>query len=364
MTKWVRTIPKPAVLILCVPVSFFLALTKADAILVFLVTAVAILGLISLIAKSTGQISLYSGPVVGGLLNATFGNFTELVIAFFAVQQGLHTLVRASLTGSILGNLLLVMGLSMFFGGLKYPHQRFSQTGANAAILMLVVALVALVIPSLVHYAYRLDPTMDAATAEALVNHFSIWASALLLVMYGLHLVFSLKSHRFAYMPKLADTEQPEWRKGVAFVVLCGTALLVTFESDVFVEAIKELLYVRQIGWSELFLGVVVVAAIGNAVDGAVAIVMARKDKMDLSFQVAMGASIQVALLIAPILVLYSFLIAKPLTLVFNVFELIALWGGVTIAGYSLLDGESNWFEGATFVGIYLMIAMVFFFHP
>ena len=364
MRRWVRTIPKPAVLILCMPLSLALSLTNTHPGVTFVVSALAILGLISLIAKATGEVSLYTGPVIGGLLNATFGNFTELVIGFFAINQGLHTLVRASLTGSILGNLLLVMGLSMFCGGLKYKHQRFSQTGANAAILMLVVALVALVIPSFVHYGYRLDPAMTDTIAQRLVNNFSIGASVLLLIMYGLHLVFSLKSHRFAYMPKVAEMEKPEWKKGVALSVLSLVALLVTFESDIFVKAIEEMLYVRRIAFSELFLGVVVVAAIGNAVDGAVAIVMARKNKMDLSFQVAMGASIQVALLIAPILVLYSFLVAKPLTLAFNVFELIAIWGGVTIAGYSLLDGESNWFEGALFIGIYLLMAIVFFFHP
>ena len=146
--------------------------------------------------------------------------------------------------------------------------------------------------------------------------------------------------------------------------VLCVTALVVTFESGIFVDAIENILYVKQIGWSELFLGVVVVAAIGNAVDGAVAIVMARKNKMDVSFHIAMGASIQVALVIAPLLVLYSYLIAKPLTLVFSAFELIFIWAGVMIAGFSLLDGESNWFEGAMFIGIYFLMALVFFFHP
>lgn len=347
-----------------VPCSVVLSLSHANAVVTFVVTSLAILGLVSLIAKSTGEISLYSGPVVGGLLNATFGNFTELVICLFGIHEGLHVLVKASLVGSIIGNLLLVMGLSMFFGGLKYKTQTFSRTGANAAILMLVVALTALVLPSAVHYGYRLDPAITAETASVMVNQISIWASIMLLVMYALHLVFSLKSHRFAYMPSVAETQRPEWTKRVAVTVLVVTALVVTYESGIFVDSIKEILYVMKLGWSELFMGVVVVAAIGNAVDGAVAIVMARKNKMDLSFQVAMGASIQVALVIAPIVVLYSFMVGRPMTLVFNVFELIAIWAGVTIAGYSLLDGESNWFEGALFIGIYCLLATVFFFHP
>lgn len=361
---FIRTLPKPAILILLVPAAIVLSVMKANPIFVFIVASLAILGLISIIGKSVNEISLYSGPVLGGLLNATFGNFTELVIAFIAVKQGLHVLVRASLTGSIIGNLLLVLGLSMFFGGLRHKTQTFSRTGANAVILMLVVAMFALIIPSFVCFGYRLDSDITPQVANYMVNRISVCVAVLLLLLYVLNLIFSLKTHKFAYMPETDTSEKPQWRKRTAIIMLIASALLVAYQSDIFVDAIEDMIHVSKIPLSEIFLGVVLVAAIGNAVDGAVAILMARKNKMDLSFQVATGASIQVALVIAPLLVLYSFFIGKPFTLVFNVFELISIWAAVMIAGYSLLDGESNWFEGAMFVIIYLIIAIVFFFHP
>ncbi|MDP8263137.1 MAG: calcium/proton exchanger [Candidatus Ancaeobacter aquaticus] len=362
--SFIRTIPKPAVLALLVPVSFYLAHIEANSILIFIITSLAILGLIGFIAKATDQMCIYSGPVVGGLLQATFGNFTEFIVCIFAVWEGMHVLVLASFTGSIIGNLLLVLGLSMFFGGLKHKTQKFSRTGANAAILMLAVALVALIIPTFVHYGYNLDPDMSEAIADVMVNKISICTAVVMLIVYLLSLVFSLKTHKFAMMPKSETSEKPVWKKPVALVVLFATAIIIGFESDIFVDAIKNMIQVQKIMFSELFMGIIFVAAIGNACDGAVAIIMARKNRMDISFQVATGASIQVALFIVPVIVLFSFIIGKPLTLVFNMFEIIAIWSGLLIAGYSLLDGESNWFEGVMFIAVYLLVGIVFFFHP
>lgn len=364
MKNFIRTLPKAAVLAALVPVSIYLHYIKADSILIFCFTVFAILGLVCLIGKSTSEVSLYSGPVMGGLLNATFGNFTELVISLIAIKEGLHVLVRASITGSILGNLLLVMGLSMFFGGLKHKTQKFSRTGANAAILMLVIALSGLIMPSFLHYGYKLDPSLTESVERVMENNISVITAILLIVIYILNLIFSLGTHKFAYMPENDSDEKPEWPKITAIAILIVTALVVAFESDIFVEAINNMINVKKVALSEMFIGVVLIAAIGNMVDGIVAVMMARKNRMDVSFQVAMGASIQVALLIAPVLVLYSFIISRPFTLVFNVFELISIWTGVIIAGYSLLDGESNWFEGSMFVVLYLIIASVFFFHP
>ncbi|OGP10947.1 MAG: calcium/proton exchanger [Deltaproteobacteria bacterium GWA2_45_12] len=360
-----------AILLIFVPVCFYLEHVHTNPLLLFLVSAISILGLISLIGKSVEEIAHYSGPVVGGFLNATFGNFTEMVIAFNGIRAGLFELIRASITGSILGNLILVMGLSMFYGGLKYKTQKFSQTGANTSILMLVIALFALLIPTFVHYGYQIEG-LKATDARSLEQRVSLYSAILLLVVYILGLFFSLKTHRFAYMPETPShtTESPEWKKWFAICLLCFSAILVGFISDFFVYSIEDMLKVSKIPLSELFMGVIIVAAIGNAVDGIVAIRMAGKDKMDISYQVAMGASIQVALLIAPLLVIYSFIIGGHpetgvfFTLQFSIFEIIALAGGVALAGYSLQDGESNWFEGAMFIILYAIFGVAFFFHP
>lgn len=368
IAMFIKTLPKPAALLLFVPVSIALNMLGVSPMVIFIITALAILGLISLISKSTEQISIYSGPVIGGFLNATFGNFTELVIGLLALKKGLFTLVRASITGSILGNLLLVMGLSMFLGGIKYKTQKFSRTGANTSILMLVLAVIALIMPTLTYYGYGLDKTLTVSITETMVDEISFFAALVLLAVYVLSLVFSLKTHKFVYMSEDAieeEKEKPEWPKALAMGMLALVAIAVSFESDIFVNALENMIKVQHLRLSEMFLGVVVVAAIGNAVDGLVAILMARKNKMNIAFQVAMGASTQVALLIAPLFVIVSFLVFKnPFILVFNIFELAAIWAGVFIAGYSLLDGESNWFEGAMFLAVYIIIAVVFFFHP
>ena len=369
MDKFLKTLPKLSLLLFFVPVSIALNLLHSSSIVVFLFTALAILGLASIISKSVEELSIYSGPVLGGFLSATFGNFTELIIGILALKKGLFTLVRASITGSILGNLLLVMGLSMFLGGLKHKTQKFSRTGANASILMLVVAVVALIMPSFIHYGYGLDSSLNAAMAQTMVEKVSFFVALVLLVIYILSLVFSLKTHRFVYLSEASEAEEkkevPKWPKSLAFIVLAVVAILVSFESDIFVDAVENMIKVQHIRLSEMFLGVVVIAAIGNAVDGLVAIRMARRNRMNISFQVAMGASTQVALLIAPLFVIISALVFKTsFPLVFNVFELLAIFSGVFIAGYSLLDGESNWFEGAMFLAVYLIAVVVFFFHP
>lgn len=367
--NFLKTLPKLSILLLFVPVSIALSLLHSSSIVVFVCTALAILGLASLLSKSVEELSIYCGPVLGGFLSATFGNFTELVIGILALKKGLFTLVSASITGSILGNLLLVMGLSMFLGGLKHKTQKFSRTGANASILMLVVAVVALIMPSFIHYGYGLDKSLNLSMANTMVDEVSFFVALVLLVIYVLSLVFSLKTHRFVYLSESSGAEEKaekaDWSKSLSFIALAVVAILVSFESDIFVDAIESMIKVQHIRLSEMFLGVVVVAAIGNAVDGLVSIKMARRNKMNISFQVAMGASTQIALLVAPLFVVISTVVFKnPFPLVFNVFELLAIFSGVFIAGYSLLDGESNWFEGAMFLAVYLIAVVVFFFHP
>ena len=357
-----RTIPRPALLILLIPLCLYLSHVHANPVLVFVVTGISILGLISLMSKSTDQLSLSTGPVVGGLLNASFGNFPELLIGITAIRAGMFVLVKSSMVGSVLGNILFTLGLSMFSGGLKYPTQRFSKSGSSASVLMLSLTLLALMIPSFVHYAYRSEGLASVAAANTLCSKVSLAAALVLLPVYLSYLFFSLKTHASEFSKGGDSAETPVWGISFATAMLLVSATGVAYQSDLFVDSMQGMLAQSSV-LSERFMGIIFVAAIGNAVGLGVALNMARQNKMDLAFQVSMGASIQVALFIVPLLVLYSFWLGKPLPLVFHGVEIIALWS-CTMVGNSLLDGDSNWFEGLMFVAVYLLLAITFFFLP
>lgn len=364
MMTYVKSLPRISLLVLLFPVLIFMHLAHFQGVAVFTVSSLAILGLVTLIGKATEEIAVYTGPMWGGLLNATFGNVTELIIALMALKEGLHEIVRSSITGSILGNLLLVLGAAMLYGGLKHPTQKFSRTGANVNLGMLWVTVIALMVPSFIVFAYKADPMLNEATAHDLVQKVSLAASIILLGIYVLSLVFSLRTHRFILMPETEHEEKAEWSKAVAVTTLLTATVMVAFTSDIFVEALRYMLEVQKLQISELFVGVVIVAVVGNAAEGSVAIWVARDNKMELSYQIAMGSCLQVALMVAPVLVIASFLMGKPMTLAFNVFELASLLAAVLIAGASLQDGETNWLEGALFLAVYVFFAMVFWFHP
>lgn len=362
--KFLKTLPKLSVLCLFLPVVIALHIAEVHSPWpLFITCCLAILGTVTLIGKGTEEIALYTGPVIGGLMNATFGNVTELIIAFFALKAGLHEIVRSSITGSILGNLLLVLGAAMLYGGMKHQTQKFNQTGASVNIGMLVLTVITLVVPSFIPIAYFADPTLPADQVVPLTEKASLVAAIVLLLIYVMSLVFSLKTHRFLLMPPAADHhEEPEWSKAQAIGTLFVATLAVAFLSDIFVEAINGLL--ASVAISKLFIGVVVVAVVGNAAEGSVAVWVARENKMDLSFQIAMGSCLQVALMVAPVLVIASFIMGNPMTLAFNVFELFFLAAGVAIASFALIDGESNWLEGAMFLAVYVFFALIFWFHP
>ncbi len=365
MSNLLKSLPRISVLALGLPIVVYMHLTGAGGHLgLFLTCCLTILGTVTIIGKSTEEFSLYTGPVWGGLLNATFGNVTELIIALFALKAGLFDIVRSSITGSILGNLLLILGLSMLYGGLKHQTQTFTKTGANVNIGMLVLTIVTLVVPSFIPIINKLglDKQLTDEVAQSLTQHASLAAAVILLSIYCLSLVFSLRTHRFLLMPQTEEKEEPEWSKVQAIVALFIATVSVAFLSDVFVEAIDGLLASYNI--SKLFVGVVVVAVVGNAAEGSVAIWVARENKMDLSFQIAMGSCLQVALMVAPALVIASYFMGTPMTLEFSMFELLFLAAGVAIAGTALIDGESNWLEGAMFLAVYLFFSLVFWFHP
>lgn len=365
MNVW-RSLPFPKYLLAFVPIALVVHFAHLSTPTVeFGLSAAAILGLVVVIGSATEEVAMRAGAVWGGLLNATFGNVTELIIALMALHKGAYEVVRGSITGSILGNLLLLLGLAMFAGGLRNKTQAFSRTGATASVQMLAVSLFALVIPSVTMLMHPFDAQITPEYAPVMAEKLSIAVAVILLVCYGLNLVFSLWTHRFTFRTAEGHVEKPKWSLGTAIVLLCGTVVLVALTSEIFVDSLDRMIHESEVPISEMFLGVVVVAVVGNAAEGSVAVLAAWKNKMELAFQVAMSSAIQIALLVAPVLVLASFFLAsEPLLLAFNPYELLAIWAGVLISAFALNDGESNWFEGAMMVLVYIAFACVFWFHP
>lgn len=365
MKIW-ASLPFPKYLLLFVPLAMVAHFGHLTApVVTFCLAGAAILGLVVVIGTATEEVAMRTGAVWGGLLNATFGNVTELIIALLALQKGAYEVVRASITGSILGNLLLLLGLAMFAGGIKHKTQVFSRTGASASVLMLTLALFALIIPSVTLYFFQFDPSLSAEQAPRMAEQLSLAVAIILLVVYGLNLLFSLHTHRFTFRSDEGHADEPKWSLRDAAVMLLGSVVFVALCSDIFVEALDQMVRHSDLPVSEMFLGVVVVAVVGNAAEGSVAVLAALQNKMELAFQVAMSSAIQIALMVAPVLVIYSFLFAdKPLLMAFNPFELLALWAGVLISAFALADGESNWFEGAMMVAVYIAFGCVFWFHP
>lgn len=366
MGKVLSSLPKISILtLLFIPAMVMHHQHIGQGVPLFIVSALAILGIVTVIGKSTEEVAVYAGSLWGGLLNATFGNVTELIIAVTALQNlELHNVVRSSITGSILGNLLLVLGAAMVYGGLKYPTQKFTRTGASVNIGMLWVTVICLLVPTFVNLAYTLDPKLNVEAAALLTHEVSLAAAVILLILYILSLVFSLRTHRFLFASSDHEHEEAEWSLKTAVFLLLGCTVVVAFLSDIFVDAMNHMLHVQHLQISEMFVGVIVVAVVGNAAEGSVAVWVARENKMELSYQIAMGSSLQIALMVAPILVLVSHIIGKPMSLAFNPFEMVALIAATLIASSSLQDGESNWLEGAMFLGVYIFFAVVFWYHP
>jgi Ca2+:H+ antiporter len=317
-----------------------------------------VLPLAGLIGAATEEVARYVGPGVGGFLNATFGNAAELIIAVLALREGLTEVVKASLTGSVLGNLLLVLGLSMTVGGWGRVRQTFDRTsvGVSAGLLLLTVA--ALLLPDI--YAETLSGTAPLQAPSIMT--ISVLVSVVMLATYAASLVFSLKTHRSVLGASHADEDPPRLAQRSALLVLLGATLLTAVAAEVLVGSIEHA--ASAIGLSDLFIGAVVVAIVGNAAEHFSAVLFARRDQMDLAVGIALGSAAQVGLLVAPIAVLVSLLVGHPMALVFDHFELGAMLFAVLGVGFLSLDGESNWFEGVLLVAFYGIIAIIFFFVP
>jgi Ca2+:H+ antiporter len=321
---------------------------------VFFLSALAIIPLAKYIGEATEELTVYTGPALGGLLNATFGNATELLIGIFAIRAGLTEVVKASITGSIIGNLLLVTGMAMLVGGWRHKKQIFNKTGALAASSTLLLAAIAIIIP-----AIFLQTAPDIGSR--IINELSIFVSIFMLIIYVASLFFILYTHKHLYTEEVGKYEA-KWSKGKSMFILFFATLAVAWMSEILVGSIKPV--VSAFGWSPLFIGVIFVAIIGNAAEHTSAIVTALKNRMDLSLQVSIGSATQIAMFVAPFLVLISLFFKTRMNLVFNTFELVAIVLSILIANLVVEDGESNWFEGTQLVVAYAIIAIAFFFHP
>jgi Ca2+:H+ antiporter len=352
-------------LLIFIPVCLVLYIAKAASVYVFITAAISIIPLAGLMGKSTEQLAIHSGPAVGGLLNATFGNAAELIIALFALKEGLVSMVQASLTGSIVGNILLVLGMSMIAGGIKYKTQKINIKSAGANIMMLTVVVVALAMPAFYYYGYRFSITgsgLSDATLIKNITNLSIGVSIILIMVYVLSLYFSHRTHKHLLSSEPIDTQKASWSRRRSAMVLLLATVAIAIQSEMLVSTVASTANALNLNY--LFVGVVIVAIIGNVAEHSTAISAALKNKMELSYQISIGSATQIALFVAPVLVLTGFVMGVQMYLAFEPFEVIAIWASVFIATAALADGETNWFEGAMFVAVYTIIGMVFFIHP
>ena len=338
--------------VVLVPSALILEYTHAPAAVIFFVAALAIVPLAGEMGFATEELAARTGPTFGGLMNATLGNAAELIIGIFALRAGLIELVKASLTGSIIGNLLLILGLSMFVGGLRNETQRFSRQAAGMNVALLVLAVVGLVVPALFDFTH---PEDDSATLQYLSESVSV----VLLILYGLSLLFSLKTHKRMFRPEV-EHEEPKWSLRKAIVTLVLATVLVAWLSEILVGATEET--IAALGVSEIFLGVIVIPLVGNAAEHGAAVMMAAKNKMDLAFSIAVGSSTQIALFVAPLMVFVSLLFGNDMNLAFTAFEVAAVALSVSVVTVIALDGESNWLEGAQLLAVYLILGAAFYF--
>src|SRR3954451_14783913 len=349
---------------LFIPVAVGLELADASYVLIFSAASLGVIPCAAVMGEATEAIAARTGPGIGGLLNVTFGNAPELIIAFFALLEGLQEVVKASLVGSIIGNILLVMGGAMLVGGLPREKQTFNRTAANAQSAMLMLALVALVFPAifqLIHGGHLPRVGVDEVDFGSDLEKLSFGVALVLLASYVAGLIFSLKTHRDLFNPYREDHETHRWTVRRAALYLAGSAVAVGLMSEILVGSIKHA--ADDIGLSQFFVGVFVVAIVGNAAEHWVAVLVAAKDKMDLAVNIAIGSSAQIALFVAPALVLLSFVFGpNPMALVFNGYELGALLFAVLIANLVTQEGESNWFEGVQLLALYAVFGLVFYF--
>lgn len=360
-------------MLLFIPISIAAHFLEWGAVVIFITAALGIIPLAAFMGNATEEIAVVLGPNIGGFLNATFGNATELILAFVALKEGLVNIVKTTLTGSIISNLLLVMGFAMLLGGLRYKEQVFQPIAARLNASAMNLAVVAILLPTAVQYT-------STGIEEGVLQKLSIAVAIVLILVYGLTLLFSMKTHSYLYEVGVAEfdisvpqvnviiggEEEERSPEDVNIWLWVGVLLAVTLgvaiESELLVDSLKEA--TAQLGLSELFTGVIFLPIIGNAAEHTTAIIVAMKNKMDLAVSVAVGSSLQIALFVAPVLVLAGWALGQPMDLNFNAFELVAVAVAVFLANSISSDGRSNWLEGTLLLATYAIIALAFYFHP
>ncbi len=346
-----------SVLLLAFPFAIIAEFAHWGAVYVFILSAVGVIPFAEYIGEATESLAGHTNPRVGGLLNATLGNAAELIITIVAIREGLLELVKASIAGSILGNLLLVMGMAFILGGAKNGIQRFDRRNASRYAILLILSVVALTIPSILSAA--IGPNTDVK-----VEIFSLGVAGVMILLYALSLIFSFRveGSTLSHPPVDASKQEKAWPLRVAVIVLALATVGVVILSELLVGAVEPV--VASLGVSEFFLGIILIPLIGNVAEHIVAVEVAIRNQMDLSVEIAVASSLQIALFVAPVLVFISLILGNPLQLIFNEFELLALIAGVLITALVTFDGESNWLEGAQLLAIYLILALAFFLIP
>lgn len=355
-------------LLLFVPISLLGRWLHWDEVTIFLTAALAIIPLAAFMGEATEEIAVVVGPTLGGLLNATFGNATELILAFIALKSGLISVVKATITGSIISNLLLVMGFAMLLGGLRYKEQIFQSEVARVNASSMNLAVIAILLPTAVEHTSN-------GIGQDTLQTLSVAVALVLIVVYALTLLFSMKTH--AYLcevgevdaspagestNKTAEKTPEEVNLWFWLGILLVVTITVAVESELLVSSLESA--TERLGLTALFTGVILLPVIGNAAEHFTAVTVAMKNKMDLSLSVAVGSTLQIALFVAPVLVIAGWLIGQPMDLDFNPFELVAVAVAVLIANSISSDGKSNWLEGSLLLATYIVIGLAFFFHP
>ncbi|HEY8561447.1 MAG TPA: calcium/proton exchanger [Pyrinomonadaceae bacterium] len=371
------TFLKPSLdwLLVFVPIAIMLRFIPAleNPTFLFLCSCLAIIPLAGWMGKATEHLAEHLGQGIGGLLNATFGNAAELIIALFALHKGLEGVVKASITGSIIGNLLLVLGLSLVAGGAKFKTQKFDRTAAGTSATALTLAAIALLIPTIFHLVAAQVPVAQGGWTAAKEQNLSLAIAIVLFVTYIGTLYFSLVTHKDLFVGEAMQGAAQEvgheeeesgdhWSKGKSITVLLIATAFVALISEFLVGAVEDAR--GALGFTEVFVGVIVVAIIGNAAEHSSAVLMAMRNKMDLSLGIALGSSLQIALFVAPILIFASYLFGRPMNLEFTIPEVVAVFGSILIVQQICSDGESNWVEGLQLLSVYAILGILFYFLP
>ncbi|GIT11419.1 MAG: calcium/proton exchanger [Methanobacteriota archaeon] len=370
--SWVRAMDprdtKLNILLLALPATCYFSYVAHDESMAFFSSLVAIMPLAFLMGRATEEIALRTSESVGGLLNATFGNAAEMIIAFLAIyaaskaaagsetEELMVNLVQASLIGSILGNLLLVMGLAFVWGGIHYTEQRFSETQVSSNGSLMLLAMIVLIIPAV------FNSTVGGSEGEVGVTNLSHIAAIVLLALYGLFLYFQFKSHVALFATETHHHEEPGMSQRDAVILLVVATVLVSWMAEVLVHSVEYA--ADDLGLPHLFIGVILLPLFGNAAEHFTAVTVAGKDKMDLSFAISMGSSTQIAVFVAPMMVVIAWILGVPLTFEFGMLETVSAFLAVLIVNIIASDGKSNWLEGALLLGTYVVLGAAFLFHP